>query len=210
MQTRLNPSEFTLMPTQLTQLTRSLPTPTPKSRTSRLSSTRTSALTAQIVGLSQLPIAKLWALWDECFDTRPNHHQRAYLEGRIAYRLQERAYGALSPITRRKFEQIGETGKVPGMGSSIQLVPGTTLIREYNGIEHRVTVLADGRYSWQGLTFNSLSAVARAITGSAWSGPVFFNLKPSAAQRATQRATQRAAQRTTQRTVQHTTKRAEQ
>ena len=53
---------------------------------------------------------------------------------------------------------------------------GTRLIREYQGIEHCVTVLADG-FEYQGRPYKSLSAVARAITGTRWNGPLFFGLR---------------------------------
>jgi hypothetical protein len=136
---------------------------------------------AQIAQLPQLAMDKLWALWDELFDRRPGHHQRTYLESRIAYRLQERAFGGLSSHVRRKLEQIGQTGVVPNHKRSgdTELAPGTTLVREYNGLTYRVKVLDDGRFDLDGRAFKSLSAVARAITGTSYSGPVFFGLKPT-------------------------------
>ena len=80
----------------------------------------------------------LWALWDECFDRRPNHHQRTYLESRLAYRLQERAFGGLRPTVRRRLEQIGETGVVPRLShrEANRLLPGTMLVREYAAGTH--------------------------------------------------------------------------
>jgi hypothetical protein len=91
---------------------------------------------AQIAQLPHLAMDKLWALWDELFERRPGHHHRTYLESRIAYRLQERAFGGLSSHVRRKLEQIGQTGVVPNQKrrSDTELVPGTTLVREYNGL----------------------------------------------------------------------------
>jgi Protein of unknown function (DUF2924) len=59
-----------------------------------------------------------------------------------------------------------------------QLKPGTVLVRDYDGQRHTVTVMADG-FEWQGTTYASLSAIARAITGTAWSGPRFFALRPN-------------------------------
>ncbi len=56
------------------------------------------------------------------------------------------------------------------------LVSQPKLIREWQGIEQTVTVLADG-YEWQGRSYRSLSAVARAITGTRWNGWIFFGLK---------------------------------
>ena len=152
--------------------------------------TQETALLAQMAQLPHLPMPRLWALWDELFDQRPGHHQRTYLESRIAYKLQERAFGGLSSHVRRKLELIGKTGEVPNhkRRADAELVPGTTLVREYNGITYRVRVLEDGRFDLDGRAFKSLSAVARAITGSVYSGPVFFGLKPSSRDRKAARA----------------------
>jgi hypothetical protein len=70
-------------------------------------------LAARIAQLPHLPMDSLWALWDEHFDERPNHHHRTWLESRLAYKIQERALGGLKPATRRKLEEIGETGILP-------------------------------------------------------------------------------------------------
>ena len=64
-----------------------------------------------------------------------------------------------------------------------ELAPGTTLVREYNGISYRVRVLDDGRFDLDRRPFKSLSAVARVITGTQYSGPVFFGLKPTGRER---------------------------
>lgn len=140
---------------------------------------------AQIAQLPQLSMEDIWALWDELFERRPGHHHRTYLESRIAYKLQERAFGALPSHVRRKLELIGETGEIPNhkRRAESELAPGTTLVREYNGITYRVRVLEDGRFDLDGHPFKSLSAVSRAITGTAYSGPVFFGLKPSSRER---------------------------
>jgi hypothetical protein len=145
----------------------------------------TATITVQLAQLADLPMENLWVLWDEFFDRRPTHHHRTYVESRIAYKLQERTFGALSPNLRRKLEKIGETGIVPNQkrAAGNHLTPGTTLIRDYNGLTHRVTVLADGRFDFQGRPYKSLSAIAKAITGTPWSGPVFFGIKLSAAKR---------------------------
>lgn len=142
--------------------------------------TQATSIAAQIAQLPQLPMDNLWALWDEFFDRRPGHHHRTYIESRIAYKLQERAFGGLPGALRRKLERIGETGEVPNhkRRSENQVAPGTVMVREYNGITYRVTVLDDGRFELDGRPYKSLSAVARAITGSSYSGPVFFGLKP--------------------------------
>lgn len=142
-------------------------------------------VTVRIAQLPNLHMQDLWSLWDELFDQRPGHHNRTYLENRIAYKLQERAFGGLTISVRRRLEKIGMTGEVPNhkRRNHTQIAPGATLVREYNGLSYRVTVLEDGRFEFQGQPFKSLSAIARAITGSAWSGPVFFGLKPSSRDR---------------------------
>lgn len=148
------------------------------------------ALHAQMAQLPHLAMPQLWALWDDLFDKRPGHHHRTYLESRIAYKLQERAFGDLPAHVRRRLELIGKTGEVPNhrRRADVGLVPGTTLVREFNGITYRVQVLEDGRFQLEGRPYKSLSAVARAITGSVYSGPVFFGLKPSSRERKAARA----------------------
>ena len=59
-------------------------------------------------------------------------------------------------------------------------VPGTKLVREWQGVEHTVTVLKDG-YEWQGRRYKSLSGAAKAISGTKWSGPLFFGLRSAGA-----------------------------
>jgi hypothetical protein len=142
--------------------------------------THATTVTAQIAQLPILPMENLWALWDEFFDRRPGHHHRTYLESRLAYKLQERAHGGLPAALRRRLEKIGETGEVPNQKrrSENQVAPGTVMVREFNGINHRVMVLDDGRFEYQGRPYKSLTGVARAITGTTHSGPVFFGLKP--------------------------------
>ncbi|MEQ1916784.1 MAG: DUF2924 domain-containing protein, partial [Gallionella sp.] len=115
---------------------------------------------------------------------------RTYLESRLAYKLQERAFGGISTTLRRRLEKIGETGDVPNQKrrSELQLAPGTVMVREYNGITYRVTVLNDGRFELEGRPYKSLTAVAKAITGTVHSGPVFFGLKPSVRDRKKEQA----------------------
>ena len=142
--------------------------------------TQASTTIAQIAQLPSLPMDSLWALWDELFDRRPGHHHRTYLESRIAYKLQERAFGGLSGHLRIKLVKIGETGVIPGhkRRAESDLSAGTTLVREYDGVTYRVKVMDDGRFDLNGRPFKSLSKVAREITGTVYSGPVFFGLKP--------------------------------
>ena len=139
----------------------------------------TATISARIAQLPLLPMDSLWALWDEHFDQRPNHHHRTWLESRLAYKLQERAYGGLNVSVRRKLESIGETGVLPKnlQRDADRLLPGTILTRTYDDIDHHVLVRGVRDFEYRGQRFTSLSAIARVITGSPWSGPLFFGLK---------------------------------
>jgi hypothetical protein len=119
--------------------------------------------------------------WRALFETDPPPFNRRYLETRLAYRIQELAYGGLKPETIRHLEKLGEQldgGNVitRRVRADLKPIAGTRLIREWKGVEHVVTVTADG-YDWQGRPYKSLSAVARAITGTRWNGWTFFGLK---------------------------------
>ena len=140
------------------------------------------SVSAQIAALPALPNKELWALWDAHFARRPAHTNRSYVESRLAYKLQELAYGGLPVGVRTyladcgaKHSKITITNK--GRGNEVHLMPGTQLLREWDDREYRVTVTPDGQYDLDGLRFKSLSAAARHITGTPWSGPKFFGLR---------------------------------
>jgi hypothetical protein len=137
------------------------------------------SVAARVAQLPHLPMDSLWALWDEYFDERPNHHHRTWLESRLAYKIQERAFGGLKASLRKRLEDIGETGILPRQlrRDGNRLLPGTVITRMYDDVEHRVLVRGPGDFEYHGQRFKSLSAIARHITGSHWSGPVFFGLK---------------------------------
>jgi hypothetical protein len=101
---------------------------------------------------------------------------------RLAYRIQELAYGGLKPETIKRLEALGEQldgGDKRKRGiraNRDRPINGTRLLREWQGVEQIVTVTQDG-LEWQGRPYQSLSAIARAITGTRWNGWVFFGLK---------------------------------
>lgn len=141
-------------------------------------------VTAQLAALPSMPMADLWALWDQHFPRRPSHRNRTYVELRLAYRIQELAYGALAtPIRKMLVEAGAKHSKIKsavgqgGRGNQMHLMPGTTLIREWDDREYRVTVTPEGMYELNGKLFSSLSAAARQITGTQWNGPKFFGLR---------------------------------
>ena len=136
---------------------------------------------AQLAALKTTSTADLKTLWRKLNDTEPPPYNRRFLESRLAYRIQELAFGGLKPATVKKLEALGEqidgrrSGKrKPRMDA--KPIAGTRLVREWQGRVETVTVLAEG-YEWQGRPYQSLSAVARAITGTRWNGWVFFGLK---------------------------------
>jgi Protein of unknown function (DUF2924) len=135
---------------------------------------------AQIAALKCMPVADLKARWRELFDTEPPPYNRRFLESRLAYRIQELAYGGLKPETLQRLAALAEQvdGKIMRRARPPQERPivGTRLIREWRGIEHSVTVQDDG-YEYQGRPYKSLSAIARLITGTRWNGWIFFGLK---------------------------------
>lgn len=131
----------------------------------------------QITALSGMDIATLKATWRDLYKTEPPKFNRANIERRLAYRIQEIAYGGLpaevkAQITQMRRQMEAGTRQKDNSGPP----PGTVLVREYQGIEHRVTVL-EGGFEYQGRRYSSLSVIARAITGTQWSGPLFFGLK---------------------------------
>jgi hypothetical protein len=140
------------------------------------------SVTAQIARLPQLPMPETRALWRKLYGTENPTHNRQFLERRIAYKLQENAFRTvdepeLLERNARRIRALIETGKAPKRDRERRLVPGTVLTREYRGIEHHVAVTQDGQYAYQGRPYPSLSMIAREITGTRWSGPLFFGLK---------------------------------
>lgn len=136
---------------------------------------------ARLAALKTTPTPDLKKQWRELFDSEPPPFNRRYLESRLAYRIQELAYGGLKPETIHRLERLGEDldgGDVKKRGIRADAMPitGTRLLREWQGVEHIVTVMTDG-FEWQGRSYKSLSAIARAITGTRWNGWVFFGLK---------------------------------
>jgi hypothetical protein len=137
---------------------------------------------ARLAALKTTPTPDLKKQWRELFDSEPPPFNRRYLESRIAYRIQELAYGGLKPETLRRLERLGEEldggdrKKRSLRADRDRPITGTRLLREWQGVEQIVTVTAVG-FEWQGRPYKSLSAIARAITGTRWNGWVFFGLK---------------------------------
>ena len=138
---------------------------------------------ARLVALKTTPTPQLKEQWRQLFEGEPPAFNRRYLESRLAYRIQELAYGGLKPETVRRLEKLGEEmdgGRVDvrKRPANDRPISGTRLIRDYQGVEHCVTV-RDNDFEYQGRPYKSLSAIARAITGTQWNGVIFFGLRSS-------------------------------
>jgi len=138
----------------------------------------------QLAELDDLPTDELKARWRALYGKEPPRFNRQFLIKRLAYRIQELAYGGLSDDLRERMDQIlddegyNEIGVKTGKRKpkSDKPIPGTLLIREWDGERHQVTVLPDG-FEYRGMPYRSLSAIARKITGTRWNGPAFFGLR---------------------------------
>ena len=146
----------------------------------KLSEADSEKLANELTGLGRLSDEKLNQHFKIVYRADPPQRmRRALLIQALAYRLQEQALGGLKPATRRLLASVADdatarrTLQVP---HERKIKPGTTLLREWHGVQHRLTVLEDG-VQFGGERYRSLSEVARKITGSRWSGPLFFGLK---------------------------------
>jgi len=142
----------------------------------------------RLAALKTAPTPELKAQWRALFGSEPPPFNRRYLESRLAYRIQEIALGGLKAETRARLAALGE--ELDGGREHVRKrrldtdrpITGTRLIREWRGVEHACTVTPDG-YAYAGRPYRSLSAVARAITGTRWNGWTFFGLKSPGARR---------------------------
>jgi len=134
------------------------------------------SLASELARLQSLSRLELMDEWQRVWGSEaPSRISQKLLLSAFAYRLQEQIYGGLKPHIKVRLRQIAESQ------SSIlplqQIKGGTRLLREWRGSTHEVLVLDDG-VQYRGEKYGSLSEVAKVITGSKWSGPVFFGLRP--------------------------------
>jgi hypothetical protein len=137
-------------------------------------------LIEQIAALEALGIEQLRSRWAEAYGRPPpacSHPQ--FLVRGLAHSLQQDMLGGLAPALRRRL--VGLAGALERHGQDPSLTaprikPGTRLIRQWRGAIHQVTVLENG-FAYRGARYRSLSAIARTITGTRWSGPTFFGLR---------------------------------
>ena len=140
-------------------------------------------LAAEIAALQFLDVAQLKARWRSLYGTEaPSRFSRDLLMRTVACHMQERALGGLKLTTRRTLRRVAAAAYAENplkMEPRRKLEAGSVLIREWGGVKYQVRVLDSG-FSFRGQRYRSLSAVARLITGSHWSGPLFFGLKKRA------------------------------
>ena len=141
----------------------------------------TDTVLARVAALKTLPTPQLKQQWRDLFEGEPPPYNRRFLEHRLAYRIQELAYGGLKAETLARLEAIADeldrSGNIGRFRHARDMpIAGTQLIREWQGVDHCATV-RDDDFEYQGRPYKSLSAVARAITGTQWNGWLFFGLK---------------------------------
>jgi hypothetical protein len=135
----------------------------------------------RLAALKTMSVNELKTEWQTLFDAPAPNNSRIFLESRLAYRIQELTYGGPDKQTRRLLDLLadeveGTLTRKAQIADPRNPVVGTKLIREWDGIAHTVTVLKDG-FDWDGRRYKSLSAIARAITGTRWNGYRFFGLR---------------------------------
>ncbi len=138
------------------------------------------ALEAEIARLPDLGHDELRKRWKLLFGRpAPKSLRRKFMARAVAYQMQVAAYGGLSAATKRRLREIAmaiSNGDRTGVFSGVQIKPGTQLVRQWQKTTHTVMVLDEG-FALDGRTYKSLSAVAKAVTGTNWNGYAFFGIK---------------------------------
>ncbi|WP_339048088.1 DUF2924 domain-containing protein [Candidatus Mesenet endosymbiont of Phosphuga atrata] len=133
----------------------------------------------EVMSLESKTLIELREMWRRLFKSDAPLYSRKYLIKRLAYHLQEIAYGGLCSKAAKKLDYLRdqlEQGKKISSSTINCPIAGTTLIRQYQGVNHEVSVTKKG-FTYQGQFFKSLSAIANKITGTRWNGLVFFGVK---------------------------------
>ncbi len=134
---------------------------------------------ARITALNDLDRDGLGRQWRALFAADPPGYGPAMMRKRLAYRIQELAYGGLPQATIARLQAIHARRREPNPSARLAKdlpAAGTVLIREHAGVKHEVRIVRDG-FEYGGKTWKSLSQIARTITGVSWNGPKFFGLR---------------------------------
>ncbi|MBI5724823.1 MAG: DUF2924 domain-containing protein [Planctomycetes bacterium] len=138
----------------------------------------------QLAELQDMPYPALKERWRSLYGTEPPAYKREHIIRRLAYRIQELAFGGLPDETKAELERIAEEDEGRrkgnptrrGKSKGTRPLPGTRIVRDWNGQRHEITAV-EGGFEYKGRKYKSLSAIAKAITGAHWSGPQFFGLR---------------------------------
>lgn len=134
----------------------------------------------RLSALPELSRAALSRLWEELFSSPVSPQlRRGFMIPILAYRLQEKSFGSLNERLRSRLRQLADSFEAdPNYAEKPKttLRPGTRLVRQWKEQVHVVNV-ESGRYEYQGIRYRSLSQIARLITGTRWSGPLFFGIR---------------------------------
>ena len=134
--------------------------------------TQLTDLDTDLTALADMSLTAIRARWQEVSDKPVPRVRQTLLRLALAYELQAAVHGGLSRRSEQRLAYLAGKNAEPNAPR-----PGMRLVREWNGTLHTVTIDEDGLIHWKGKTWRSLSEVARAITGTRWSGPVFFGLR---------------------------------
>jgi hypothetical protein len=131
----------------------------------------------QIISLQDKKLPELKVLCEKMFDHVPAVSSREYMIAKIAYRIQELAYGGVDEVTKDKIQAAAREIKSPKVVRCKKFTPmtGSKIIKEYKGNIIEVLVVLDG-FSYAGEVYKSLSSIATKITGTKWNGLKFFNV----------------------------------
>ena len=141
----------------------------------------------QLAALQVMSMNGLQDKWRDLYGTEPPQFRKSFLLKRLTYRIQELFYGGLGDDARGKLSEVAANDPLAnivrrkktakdGIADSGVILPGTRLLREWNGREYEVIAKEKG-FEYDGRNFRSLSAIATKITGTKWNGIVFFGLK---------------------------------
>jgi hypothetical protein len=137
----------------------------------------------QIMPLQNKTTKELNDLWDKMFGIPPVVASKQHMIAKLAYRIQELAYGGLDEATENKIQAAVREISMPRKANEKPLkkfmpMLGTKIVKEYRGATHEVMVVSNG-FAYGGSVYSSLSAVAQKITGTKWNGYKFFNFSRS-------------------------------
>ncbi|NRA37364.1 MAG: DUF2924 domain-containing protein [Planctomycetes bacterium] len=134
----------------------------------------------QLAALEKMTFQQMKAYWIKEFNREPPKYKAKFLRKRLAYYIQEQAYGGISDHARQRMQDIYEKSvqqkNEAAPKKEKRLMRGSVISRQYKGVLYEVKILESG-YEFLGKPWRSLSAIARDITGTNWNGPAFFGLR---------------------------------